>query len=68
MEDNATQVLSVCRAFDDLQQQPWQAGVSTMTHKYRGSIVVISISKSVEPNEEKKKMTSGFQQGIFCRH
>ena len=23
-----------------------------MTHKYRGSIVVLSISKSVEPNEE----------------
>ena len=25
-----------------------------MTHKYRGSIVVLSISKSVEPNEEQK--------------
>ena len=25
-----------------------------MTHKYRGSIVVLSISKSVEPNEELK--------------
>ena len=23
-----------------------------MTHKYRGSIVVLSISKSVEPNKE----------------
>ena len=32
-----------------------------MTHKYRGSIVVLSISKSVEPNEEQKEMTSGFQ-------
>ena len=31
-----------------------------MTHKYRGSIVVLLISKSVEPNEEKKEMTSGF--------
>jgi hypothetical protein len=39
-----------------------------MTHKYRGSIVVLSISKSVEPNEEQKEMTSGFQQGIFCKH
>ena len=39
-----------------------------MTHKYRGSIVVISISKSVEPNEERKEMTSGFQQGIICNH
>jgi hypothetical protein len=36
-----------------------------MTHKYRGSIIVLSISKSVEPNEEQKEMTSGFQQGIF---
>ena len=32
-----------------------------MTHEYRGSIVVLSISKSVEPNEEQKEMTSGFQ-------
>jgi hypothetical protein len=39
-----------------------------MTHKYRGSIVVLSISKSVEPNEEQKEMTSGFQQGIFCKY
>ena len=29
--------------------------------KYRGSIVVLSISKSVEPDEEQKEMTSGFQ-------
>ena len=39
-----------------------------MTHKYRGSIVVLSISKSVEPNEEQKEMTSGFQQGILFKH
>ena len=32
-----------------------------MTHKYRGSIVVLLISKSVEPNEEQKEMTRGFQ-------
>ena len=31
-----------------------------MTHKYRGSIIVLSISKSVELNEEQKEMTSGF--------
>ena len=36
-------------------------GGALMTHKYRGSIVVLSISKSVEPNEEQKEMTSGFQ-------
>ena len=39
-----------------------------MTHKYRGSIMVLSISKRVEPNKEQKEMTSGFQQGIFCKH
>ena len=39
-----------------------------MTHKYRGSIIVLSISKSVKPNEEQKEMTSGFQQGILCKH
>ena len=35
-------------------------GGALMTYKYRGSIVVLSISKSVEPNEERKEMTSGF--------
>ena len=39
-----------------------------MTHKYRGSIIVHSISKSVEPNEEQKEMISGFQQGILCKY
>ena len=39
-----------------------------MTHKYRGSIVVLSISKGVEPNEEQKEMISGFQQGILCKY
>ena len=34
---------------------------AVMTHKYRGSIVILSISKSVEPNKEQKEMTSGFQ-------
>ena len=38
-----------------------------MTHKYMGSIVAFSISKSVEPNEEEKEMTSGFQQGIVWK-
>jgi len=39
-----------------------------MTHKYRGSIVVLSISKSVEPNEEQKEMISSFQKGILCKY
>jgi len=34
-----------------------------MSHKYSGSIVVLPISKSVEPNGEQKQMTSGFQKG-----
>jgi hypothetical protein len=35
-----------------------------MTHKYRGCIVVLSINKSVEPNEEQKVLTSGVDQGF----
>ena len=38
-----------------------------MTHKYRGSIVVLSISKSVEPNEEQKELIGSFQQGFLCK-
>ena len=38
-----------------------------MTHKCRGSIIVISISKSVEPNEDQKVLTSGFQQGFTSK-
>jgi hypothetical protein len=39
----------------------WQ---DLMTHKYRGCIVVLSINKSVELNEEQKVLTSGFDQGF----
>ena len=35
-----------------------------MTHKYRGCIAVLSINKSVEPNEEQKVLTSSFNQGF----
>jgi hypothetical protein len=35
-----------------------------MTHKYRGCIIVLSINKSVEPNEEQKVLTSSFDQGF----
>ena len=35
-----------------------------MTHKSRGSIIVFSISKSVEPNEEQKVLTSDVGLGI----
>ena len=33
-----------------------------MTHKYRGCIAVLLINKSVEPNEEQKVLTSGFDE------
>ena len=33
-----------------------------MTHKYMRSIVAFLISKSVEPNEEQKEMTSGLSK------
>jgi hypothetical protein len=35
-------------------------GGTLMTHKYRGCIIVLSINKSVEPNEERKVLISGF--------
>jgi hypothetical protein len=35
-----------------------------MTHKYRGCIVVLSINKTVKPNEEQKVLTSDFDQGF----
>ena len=53
---------------DDVDgDRPPQDG-RVMTHKCRGSIVVLSVSKSVEPNEEQKEMISSFQQGILCKH
>ena len=51
-----------------LHPYQYPAGAILMTHKYRGSIVVLSISKSVEPNKEQKEMISGFQQGILCKY
>ena len=33
-----------------------------MTHKDRGCIVVLSINKSVEPNEEQKVLASNLDQ------
>jgi hypothetical protein len=39
-------------------------GFLLMTHKYRGCIVVLSINKSVKPNEEQKVLMSIFDQGI----
>ena len=35
-----------------------------MTHNRKGSIAAFSISKSVEPNEEQKVLTSDSEQGI----
>jgi hypothetical protein len=52
--------------------KPLQARIQTlksgsggvMTYKYRGCIIVLPINKSVEPNEEQKVLTSGFDQGF----
>ena len=52
----------------DAGRRPLAREGELMTHKYRGSIIVLSISKSVEPNEEQKEMISGFQQGILCKY
>ena len=41
--------------------------LALMNHKYMGSIVAFSTSKSVEPNKEQKEMTSGFRQGNVCK-
>ena len=35
--------------------------LALMNHKYMGSIVAFSTSKSVEPNKEQKEMISSFQ-------
>jgi hypothetical protein len=35
-----------------------------MTHKYRGCIIVLSINKSVDPNEEQKVLNGGMEQEI----
>ena len=37
-----------------------QSKIIDTLEMYQGSIVVLSISMSVEPNEEQKEMTSGF--------
>ena len=44
---------------DDEENDP---GRWLMTRKYRGCIAVFSVSKSVEPNEEQKVLTSGLEQ------
>ena len=49
--------------FDYMEHFPSSNG-----YKYRGSIVVLLISKSVEPNEEQKEIPSGVQQGNLCKH
>jgi hypothetical protein len=41
-----------------------QAKAAVMTHKYKGSIAVLLINKSVEPNKEHKVLISGFDQGF----
>jgi hypothetical protein len=65
-------ILSVSARTGELSESPLLSkktsqhlgGILLMTHKYRGCIVVLSINKSVEPNEEQKVLTSGFDQGF----
>ena len=58
----ALQWLAKSLGFVYLRRLAWLGGrLGLMSHKYRVSILVLLISKSVEPNEEQKEMTSGFQ-------
>jgi hypothetical protein len=45
---------------------PWRLlkRSAVMTHKYSGCIIVLSINKTVKPNEEHKVLTSSFDQGF----
>jgi hypothetical protein len=54
------------RAREPGRAQTWVGEVAwpLMTHKYRECIIVLSINKSVKPNEEQKMLMSGFDQGI----
>jgi hypothetical protein len=63
---NATFNWSDGRVFDDrLSLKYFELKYDgLMTHKYRGCIVVLSINKSVKPNEEQKVLMSRFDQGI----
>jgi hypothetical protein len=56
-------VFQICQA-DHVPQLLKDFLKDLMTHKYRGCIVVLSINKSVEPNEEQKVLMSGFDQGF----
>jgi hypothetical protein len=47
-----------------LTDLPSSSSDALMTHKYRGCIIVLSINRSVEPNEEQKVLTSGFDQSF----
>jgi hypothetical protein len=43
-----------------LEKQSESSSTPLITHKYRGCIVVLSVNKSVKPNEEQKVLTSSF--------
>jgi hypothetical protein len=68
LEQNFVRIFySINKNFSSQEPPEGSTWVGT-DYKYRGSIVVLSISKSVKPNEEQKEMTSGFQQGNVCKH
>ena len=49
---------------DEQKEEEWRIYPCLMTHKYRRSIVVLSINKSVEPNEKQKVLACRFAQGF----
>ena len=50
----------------DTTSEMWTQHV--MTHKYRGCIVVLSINKSVEPNEEQKVLAGDLDQEFTVKN
>ena len=63
-------VMPICMiiALDIVMTLHGSINCSMMTHKYRGSIIVLLISKSVEPNKDQKALINGFQQGNNCKN
>ena len=56
--------LTGAKTSDAAKLHSWRA---LMTHKYRGCIIVLSINKSVEPNEEQKVLTRSFGKGFTVK-
>ncbi|KAK1612002.1 hypothetical protein QYE76_035675 [Lolium multiflorum] len=57
-------ISDLAETFENLRRFVSRLGEKVMTHKYRGCIVVSSISKNVDPNEEQKVLTGSFDEGF----